>query len=191
MFNDILQERMLNDARIAGTEGVSSNVTRTNHSPAFHAIQPGKIVQNGNNLEVSPMATPNSFARLSSVAGSKKAEVEQPDLKASTAKVSPAVTPLAKIPKKSDNSEGKAKRGRDGTTGVSTVEQIPKGGTDPVGSINKSSEDSNRATPQRPLNPFAKSSSNKEQSTSLLDSIKKMKVESEKVDKANIKKVKV
>ncbi|CAM0950745.1 unnamed protein product [Alopecurus aequalis] len=187
-FSSLLEERMLNDARIAGTEGVSSNVTRTNHSPAFHAIQPSKIVQNGNNLDTSPMAAPNPFARRSSAAGSKKAEVEVKDR---AAKVSPAVTPLAKIPTKSDNSEGNAKRERDGTGGASTVEQIPKGGTDQVGSKNKSSEDSNRATPQRPLNPFAKSSSNKEQPTSLLDSIKKMKVESEKVDKANIKKVKI
>uniref|UniRef100_A0ACD5XXV6 Uncharacterized protein n=1 Tax=Avena sativa TaxID=4498 RepID=A0ACD5XXV6_AVESA len=174
-FSSILEERMLNDAKIAGPAGVYSNATSTNHSPAFHTIQPAKIVQNG-----------------SSASGSKKAEVEQPkEVKDNTAKVSPAVTPLAKIPKKNDNSEGKAKRARDGTAGASTVEQIPKAGTDQIGAKNKSSEDGNLAEPQRPLNPFAKSSSNKEQSTSLLDSIKKMKVESEKVDKANIKKVKV
>uniref|UniRef100_A0ACD5XQU9 Uncharacterized protein n=1 Tax=Avena sativa TaxID=4498 RepID=A0ACD5XQU9_AVESA len=174
-FSSLLEERMLNDAKIAGPGGVYSNLTSTNHSPAFHAIQPAKIVQNG-----------------SSASGSKKAEVEQPkEVKDNTAKVSPAVTPLAKIPKKNDNSEGKAKRARDGSAGVNAVQQIPKAGTDQIGAKNKSSEDGNRAEPQRPLNPFAKSSSNKEQSTSLLDSIKKMKVESEKVDKANIKKVKV
>jgi chromosome transmission fidelity protein 4 len=173
---DILQERMLNDARVGA---VCSNATSTNYPPAFHPTQPAKIVQNGNNLEASPMATPNPFARRSSAAVSKKAEVEQPnDVKDDNAKVSPAVTPLAKIPKKNDNSEGKAKRERDGIA-------------DQVGSKTKSSEDGNQAEPQRPLNPFAKSSSSKEQSSSLLDSIKKMKVESEKADKANVKKVKV
>ncbi|KAM0848004.1 hypothetical protein ACQ4PT_054654 [Festuca glaucescens] len=175
-FSSLLEERMLNDARVGA---VCSNATSTNHPPVFHATQPAKIVQNGNNLEASPMATPNPFAQRSSAAVSKKVEVEQrKDVKDNNAKVSPAVTPLAKIPKKNDNSEGKAKRERDGTA-------------DQVGSITKSSEDGNRAEPQRPLNPFAKSSSNKEQSSSLLDSIKKMKVESEKVDKANVKKVKV
>lgn len=185
-----MQERMLNDARIAGTVGVCSNPASTNHSPALHTIQPAKIVQNGSNLDEA--STPNSFAWRSSAAGPKKAELEQPkDVKDNTAKVSPEVTPLTKIPKKNDNSEGKAKRERDGTAGVSTAEQILKGGIDQAGAKNKSSEDGNRAEPQRPLNPFAKSSSNKEQSSSLLDSIKKMKVESEKVDKANGKKVKV
>jgi chromosome transmission fidelity protein 4 len=183
---------MLNDARIAGTQGGSLNATRTNHSPAFHATQHAKIVQNGNNSEASAMATPSPLARRSSASGSKKAEVEQPkDVEDNTAKVSPVVTPLAKIPMKNDSSNGKAKRDRDGAAGLSTVHQITKGGADQVGAKNKSSEDGNRAEPQRPLNPFAKSSSNKEQSSSLLDSIKKMKVESEKVDKANVKKVKV
>ncbi|XP_048529636.1 protein ENHANCER OF LHP1 1 [Triticum urartu] len=184
-FSSLLEERMLNDARTAGTVGVCLNPASTNHSPALHAIQPAKIVQNGGNLEEA--STPNPFARRSSAAGPKKAELEQPkDVKDNTAKVSPAVTPLAKIPKKNDNSEGKAKRERDGA-----AEQILKGGIDQAGAKNKGSEDSNRGEPQRPLNPFAKSSSNKEQSSSLLDSIKKMKVESEKVDKTNSKKVKV
>uniref|UniRef100_A0A453KHX9 Calmodulin-binding domain-containing protein n=1 Tax=Aegilops tauschii subsp. strangulata TaxID=200361 RepID=A0A453KHX9_AEGTS len=180
-----MQERMLNDARTAGTVGVCSNPASTNHSPALHTIQPAKIVQTGGNLEEA--STPNPFARRSSAAGPKKAESEQPkDVKDNIAKVSPAVTPSAKIPKKNDNSEGKAKRERDGT-----AEPILKGGIDQAGAKNKSSEEGNRGEPQRPLNPFAKSSSNKEQSSSLLDSIKKMKVESEKVDKANSKKVKV
>ncbi|KAI4991256.1 hypothetical protein ZWY2020_039627 [Hordeum vulgare] len=188
-FSSLLEERMLNDARMTGTAGVCSNPASTNYSPALNKIQPAKIVQNGNNLEAS---TPNPSARRSSAAGSKKAELEQPkNMKENTAKLSPAVTPSAKIPKKTDTSEGKAKRERDGTAGVSTAEQILKGGIDQAGAKNKSSEDGSRGEPQRPLNPFAKSSSNKEQSSSLLDSIKKMKVESEKVDKANSKKVKV
>ena len=181
---------MLNDARIAGAVGVCSNATITKYPPALtnHAIQPAKILQSGNNLEVSGMPTPNSFAQRSSGAGSKKAEVEQlKEVKDTTAKVSPAVTPSAKIPKNNEKVEGKAKRDRDGATGVSAVEEHSRGGTDQVDAKNKSNRDSSRAEPQRAVNPFAKSSSNKEHLSSLFDSIKKMKVDNEKVEKASSK----
>lgn len=170
---------MLNDIRIVGTVGICSDNTIAKYSPVLttHAMQPAKVVQNGNNLEASALPTPNYVTQQNSATGSKKAKVEQPkEVKDTTAKVSPALTPLAKIPKKNEKVEGKPKRDMDG---ASAVEQNPKGGIDQVGEKNKSNEDGNRAEPQRPVNPFAKSSSNKEQSSSLLDSIKKMKVENQ------------
>ncbi|KAI4963768.1 hypothetical protein ZWY2020_010531 [Hordeum vulgare] len=129
-FSSLLEERMLNDARMTGTAGVCSNPASTNYSPALNKIQPAKIVQNGNNLEAS---TPNPSARRSSAAGSKKAELEQPkNMKENTAKLSPAVTlqpryPRRPIPLKESKEE------RDGTAGVSTAEQILKGGIDQAG----------------------------------------------------------
>jgi chromosome transmission fidelity protein 4 len=77
-----------------------------------------------------------------------------------------------------------------GATNATAVHQNQKGGAAQIGVKNKDTKDSNQAEPQRPVNPFAKSSSSKEESLSLLNSIK-MKVKNEKVDKAITKKVKV
>jgi chromosome transmission fidelity protein 4 len=60
-----------------------------------------------------------------------------------------------------------------GASNVTAVHQNQKGGAAQIGVKNKDTEDSNQAEPQRPVNPFAKSSSSKEQSLSLLDYIKK------------------
>lgn len=186
-FSSILEERMLNDTRTPGAIGVCSSATTAKYSPSLttHAIQPAKTVQNGNNMEASAAPALNPFSpQRSSAPGSKKAEVEQLKEPKVTEKASPSVTPLAKMPKKNEKAQGIAKTNRDVTA---VVEQLPKGVIDQVGVKNKSNEDSNRVEPQRPVNPFAKPSSNKDKSSSLLDSIKKMKVENEKVDKSNSK----
>ncbi|KAL6594289.1 hypothetical protein ACP70R_048482 [Stipagrostis hirtigluma subsp. patula] len=188
-FSSILQERMLSDTRNSGTIASCSNATVTKNSTALstHAVLPAKAVQSGNSLLESTLPKPNPVNLQSRSTEPKKPEAEHlKQLKDSTQKVSPALTPLAKIPKNSET-----KRDRTGASNPTAVDENQKGGMDQTGVKKKSTEDCNRAEPQRPVNPFAKSSSNKEQSSSLLDSIKKMNVENEKVDKANSKKVKV
>jgi chromosome transmission fidelity protein 4 len=193
-FSAILEEMMLNNAKIANTSGVFSN-SNTNYSPSpalsTQAVPPAKVVQNGNSLKLPTLPKLNPAAQRSNPTESNKAEVEQADnLKEISTKVSPAQTPLVKIPKNSEMGV-KTKKDNDGASHATTVDQNPKGGSGQVGLKNKSVDSCNGVQPQRPVNPFAKSSSSKEQPSSLFDSIKKMKVENEKVDKANSKKVKV
>ncbi|XP_062194749.1 protein ENHANCER OF LHP1 1 [Phragmites australis] len=188
-FSSILEARMINDTRNSGTVVSCSNATITKNSPALstHAVLAAKVVQSGNSLQESTLPKQNPVNQRSSSTEPMKAEGEQPkEINDSTRKVSPALTPLAKVPKNSET-----KRDRNGATNATAVDQNQNGGIDQIGAKKKSTEDYNRAEPKRPVNPFAKSSSSKEQSSSLLDSIKKMKVENEKVDKANSKKVNV
>ncbi|XP_052167833.1 protein ENHANCER OF LHP1 1 [Oryza glaberrima] len=193
-FSAILEEMMLNNAKIANTSGVFSN-SNTNYSPSpalsTQAVPPAKVVQNGNSLKLPTLPKLNPAAQRSNPTESNKAELEQADnLKEISTKVSPAQTPLVKIPKNSEMGV-KTKKDNDGASHATTVDQNPKGGSGQVGLKNKSVDSCNGVQPQRPVNPFAKSSSSKEQPSSLFDSIKKTKVENEKVDKANSKKVKV
>uniref|UniRef100_A0A0A9BUT2 Uncharacterized protein n=1 Tax=Arundo donax TaxID=35708 RepID=A0A0A9BUT2_ARUDO len=184
-FSSILEARMINDTRNSGTTVFCSNATITNNSPALsaHAVLAAKVVQSGNSLEESTLPKQNPVNQRSSSTEPKKAEEQPKEIMDSTRKVSPALTPLAKVPKNSET-----KRDRNGASNATAANQNQKGGTDQIGAKNKTTEDCNRADPQRPVNPFAKSSSSKEQLSSLLDSIKKMKAEN---DKANSKKVKV
>jgi chromosome transmission fidelity protein 4 len=176
---------MVNETRIPGTAGFCSNATiKTNPLLAVHSAPLPKVLQTGNTIQEFTLQKQNLVSNPASSTVSKKQEVDQPkEVKDSTPKVSPALTPLNKVPKNSET-----KRDSNGASNATAVHQNHKGGAAQVGVKNK---DSNQAEPQRPVNPFAKSSSSKEQSLSLLDSIKKMKVENEKVDKANTKKVKV
>ncbi|RCV33222.1 hypothetical protein SETIT_7G065800v2 [Setaria italica] len=184
-FSSILEERMLNGKKIAGAVGFSSNATITRNAPVLtsHAALPSKFVQNGKKLMESSLPIPNPSNQESSLIEPKKPKGEQVrGITGSALKVSPPFTPLTKVPKNSET-----KRDSNGAS----VDRNKKGGMDQTGSKKMSTEDCNRTEPQRPVNPFAKSSSSKEQSPSLLDSIKKMNVETEKVEKPNSKKVKV
>nr|CAB3498110.1 unnamed protein product [Digitaria exilis] len=184
-FSSILEERMLNDRKVAGAVGFCSNATIKRLTT--YETPPSKLVQNGNNLLGSPSPIPKPGNHESSLTEPKKPEAEQArgnnTLKASP---SPAFTPLAKVSKNSET-----KRDKIGASNATVVDQNKKGGMDQNGARKMSTEDCNRTELQRPVNPFAKSSSSKEQSPSLLDSIKKMNVETEKVEKPNSKKVKV
>jgi chromosome transmission fidelity protein 4 len=180
---------MVNETRIGGTVGFCSNATiKTNSLLAAHSAPPPKVLQSGNSVQESILPKQNLVNQISSIV-SKKQEADQPkEVKNSTLKVSPILTPLNKVPK---NSETKRDRNGASNSNATAVHQNQKGGAAQIDVKIKSTEGSNQAEPQRPVNPFAKSSSSKEQSSSLLDSIKKMKAENEKVDKANTKKVKV
>ncbi|KAK3154137.1 hypothetical protein QOZ80_2BG0186610 [Eleusine coracana subsp. coracana] len=190
-FSSILEERMVNDTRTGGTIGFCSNATiktRANSSLAIaHSALLPKVLQTGNSLQESTLPKQNPVNNNISSNVTKKQEAGQPkEAKDSTRKVSHSLTPLNKIPKNSET-----KRDRNGASNATVVHQSQQGSAAQIDVKSKGSEDSNQAEPQRPVNPFAKLSSSKEQSLSLLDSIKKMKVENEKVDKANTKKVKV
>ncbi|OEL35871.1 WD repeat and HMG-box DNA-binding protein 1 [Dichanthelium oligosanthes] len=188
-FSSILEERMLNNRKIAGSVGLCSNATITRNTPVLtgHATLPSRIVQNGNNLLESSLPMPNPGNQESSLIEPKKPEEQMSGINESAKKVSPAFTPLAKVLKNSET-----KRDRNGASNATIVNnQNKKGDIDQNESKKLSIEDCNLTEHQRPVNPFAKSSSSKEQSPSLLDSIKKMKVETEKVEKPNSKKAKV
>jgi chromosome transmission fidelity protein 4 len=181
---------MVNETRIGGTIGFCSNATiKTNSLLTAHSAPPPKVLQTGNSVQESILPKQNLVNNQISSIVSKKLEADQPkEVKNSTLKVSPTLTPLNKVPK---NSETKRDRNEASNSNATTVHQNRKGGAAQINIKIKSTEGSNQAEPQRPVNPFAKSSSSKEQSSSLLDSIKKMKAENEKVDKYNTKKVKV
>uniref|UniRef100_A0A0D9XBH2 Uncharacterized protein n=1 Tax=Leersia perrieri TaxID=77586 RepID=A0A0D9XBH2_9ORYZ len=191
-FSAILEERMLNDPKNAKTTGVFSNTnTKYSASPALstEAVPPAKVVQNGNSLKLPTLPKLNPAVQQSP-AGSNKVEIEQANsLKEISPKVSSVQTPLSKISTYSEKVALKTMKDKDGASHA--VDQNPKGGVDQVGLKTKSVKDCSGIQPQRPVNPFAKSSSSKEQPSSLFDSIKKMKIENEKVDKADSKKVKV
>ncbi|RLN35460.1 WD repeat and HMG-box DNA-binding protein 1 [Panicum miliaceum] len=177
-FSAILEERMLNDRKIAGTVGFCSNDTITRNPPVLttHATLTTKFVQNENSSLESSLPILNPGNQESSFIEPREPEGEQArGINESSLKVSPAFTPLAKVPKSNET-----KKDSNGASNASVVDQNKKGGID--GAKKMSTEDCNRTEPQRPVNPFAKSSS-KEQSPSLLDSIKRMKVETEKVEK--------
>ncbi|CAN6203962.1 unnamed protein product [Urochloa humidicola] len=187
-FSSILEERILNDRKIAGAVGICSNATITRNMPVLtpHATLPSKFGQNGEKVIYSSLPIPNPGNQESSLIEPKKPDGEQPTGTIGGAlKVSPAFTPLAKAPKNSE-----AKRDRNGAPNA-TIADKNKGGMDQIGAKKISTEHCNRTEPQRPVNPFVKSSSGKERSPSLLDSIKKMNVEIEMVEKPNSKKVKV
>lgn len=174
---------MLNDRKIAGTVGLCSNATVMTNKPALttQATLPSKFVQNGNSLLESSLPKLNLVNQQSSLTEPKKPTGEQArEIKDSTRKVSPAFAPLAKVPRKNET-----KTDRNGAPNEASVDLNQKGNTDNTGAKKMSNEDCNRAEPQRPVNPFAKSSTSKEQSSSLLDSIKKMEV-----DKSNSKSLK-
>ncbi|RLM87745.1 WD repeat and HMG-box DNA-binding protein 1 [Panicum miliaceum] len=182
-FSAILEERMLNDRKIAGTVGFCSNATITRNPPVLttHATLTTKFVQNENSSLESSLPIPNPGNQESSLIEPKKPEGEQVrGINESYLKVSSAFTPLAKVPKSNET-----KKDSNGASNASVVDQNKKGGMDEAKKMN--TEDCNRTEPQRPVNPFAKSSSSKEQSPSLLDSIKRMKVETEKVEKPSSK----
>uniref|UniRef100_A0A0A9CDN0 WDHD1/CFT4 helical bundle domain-containing protein n=1 Tax=Arundo donax TaxID=35708 RepID=A0A0A9CDN0_ARUDO len=183
-FSSILEARKINGTRNSQTAVSCSNARITKNSPALsgHAVLAAKVVQCGNSLQESTLPKHNPVNQRSSSTEPKKA-VEPKEIKDNIRKVSPTLTPLAKVPKNSET-----KKDRNGASNATAADQNQKGGFDQIGAINKTTEDCNRAEPQRPVNPFAKSSSSKEQSSSLLDSVKKVKVEN---DKANSKKVKV
>uniref|UniRef100_J3MVR2 Uncharacterized protein n=2 Tax=Oryza brachyantha TaxID=4533 RepID=J3MVR2_ORYBR len=194
-FSSILEERMLNDAKIVKTTGVLSN-TNTNYPPSLafstQAVAPAKVVQNGNSLKLSTLPELNPATQQRNPSESNKAEVEHgTQSKERSLKVSPLQAPLAKIQKNGENVAIKTKKDKDGSSHATTVDQNPKGGIHQVALKNMSTDDCSGLQPQRPVNPFAKSSSSKEQPSSVFDSIKKMKVENDKVDKADSKKVKV
>ncbi|CAN6237368.1 unnamed protein product [Urochloa humidicola] len=184
-FSSILEERMLNDKKIAGAVGICSNATTTitRNMPVLtpHTTLPSKFGQNGKNIDSSlPILNPGN--QESSLIEPKKTDGEQArGIIGSDLKVSPAFTSLAKVPKNSET-----KRDRNGASNA-TIADKNKGGMDQIVAEKMSTEHCNRTEPQRPFNPFAKSSSGKEQSPSLLDSIKKMNVETEKVEKPNSK----
>ncbi|CAO2044836.1 unnamed protein product [Urochloa humidicola] len=185
-FSSILEERMLNDKKIAGAVGICSNATITRNMPVLtpSTTLPSKFGQNGKKIDSSlPILNPGN--QESSLIEPKKTDGEQArGIIGSDLKVSPAFTSLAKVPKNSET-----KRDRNGASNA-TIADKNKGGMDQIVAEKMSTEHCNRTEPQRPFNPFAKSSSGKEQSPSLLDSIKKMNVETEKVEKPN-RKVKV
>jgi chromosome transmission fidelity protein 4 len=181
---------MLNDKKIAGAAGFSSNATITRNTPVLttHAALPSKFVQNGKKLMESALPTPNPSNQENCLIERepKKPKGEARGTTGSAFKVSSPFTPLTKVPKNSET-----KKDKTGVSNAIMVDQNKKGGMDQTGAKKMSTEDCNRTGPQRPVNPFAKSSSSKEHSPSLLDSIKKMNVETEKVEKPNSKKVKV
>ncbi|PAN11499.1 hypothetical protein PAHAL_2G176200 [Panicum hallii] len=182
-FSAILEERMLNDRKIAGTVGFCSNATITRNPPVLttHATLTTKFVQNENSSLESSLPIPNPGNQECSLIEPKKPEGEQArGINESYLKVSSAFTPLAKVPKSNET-----KKDSNGASNASVVDQNKKEVMDEAKKM--STEDCNRTEPQRPVNPFAKSSSSKEQSPSLLDSIKRMKVETEKVEKPSSK----
>jgi chromosome transmission fidelity protein 4 len=183
VMNIMFQERMLNDRKIAGTVGFCSNATITRNPPVLttHATLTTKFVQNENSSLESSLPIPNPGNQECSLIEPKKPEGEQArGINESYLKVSSAFTPLAKVPKSNET-----KKDSNGASNASVVDQNKKEVMDEAKKM--STEDCNRTEPQRPVNPFAKSSSSKEQSPSLLDSIKRMKVETEKVEKPSSK----
>ena len=177
VMNIMFQERMLNDRKVAEAASFCSNATITRNPAVLttHATVPTKFVQNGNSSLESSLPIQSLGNQESSLIELKKPEGEQArGINKSSLKVSPAFTPLVKVPKSNET-----KKDSNGASNASVVDQNKKGGMD--GAKKMSTEDCDRTEPQGPINPFAKSSSNKEQPPSLLDSIKRMKVETEKV----------
>ncbi|KAF8646040.1 hypothetical protein HU200_066003 [Digitaria exilis] len=188
-FSSILEERMLNDRKVVGAVGFCSNATIKRNTPVLTTYEtpPSKLAQNLNNFLGSSLPIPKLGNQENSLTEPKKPEAEQArGNNTPKASPSPAFTPLAKVSKNSET-----KRDKIGASNATVVDQNKNGGVDQNGARKMSTEDCNRTELQRPVNPFAKSSSSKEQSPSLLDSIKKMNVETEKVEKSNSKKVKV
>ena len=182
VMNIMFQERMLNNRKIAEIAGFCSNATITRNPAVLttHATVPTKFVQNENSSLESSLPIPSPGNQESSLIELKKPEGEQArGINKSSLKVSPAFTPLAKVPKSNET-----KKDSIGASNAS-VDQNKKGGIE--GAKKMSTEDCDRTEPQRPINPFAKSSASKEHSPSLLDSIKRMKVETEKVEKPSSK----
>ena len=183
VMNIMFQERMLNDRKIAEAASFCSNATITRNPAVLttHATVPTKFVQNGNSSLESSLPIQSLGNQESSLIELKKPEGEQArGINKSSLKVSPAFTPLAKVPKSNET-----KKDSIGASNASVVDQNKKEGID--GAKKMSTEDCDRTEPQGPINPFAKSSSSKEQPPSLLDSIKRMKVETEKVEKPSSK----
>jgi len=181
-MNIMFQERMLNNRKIAEIAGFCSNATITRNPAVLttHATVPTKFVQNENSSLESSLPIPSPGNQESSLIKLKKPEEQARGINKSSLKVSPAFTPLVKVPKSNET-----KKDSNGASNASVVDQNKKGGMD--GAKKMSTEDCDRTEPQGPINPFAKSSSNKEQPPSLLDSIKRMKVETEKVEKPSSK----
>lgn len=160
-FSSIIEERVLNDKIIAGAGGFCSNATIMTNTPVLttQATLPSMFMQDGNRSLESSLPKLNIVNQQCNSTEPKKPAGERGiEIKDRTQKDSSASVPFAKVPKNSEN-------------------QNQEGGIDHTGAKKESTKYCNRAEPQRPVNPFAKSSSSKEQSSSLLDSIKKMKVE--------------
>ncbi|WVZ63894.1 hypothetical protein U9M48_013488 [Paspalum notatum var. saurae] len=187
-FSSILEERMSNDRKIAGTVGFCSNASIMKDTPVStaQATAPSMFVQNGKKLLESSLPKPNLVNQQSSSTETMKLEEQAGETKDRARKNLPAFTPSAKVTKNSET-----KRDRNGAYITAAADQNQKGATDHMGTKKNSMDECNQSEPQRPVNPFAKSWSNKEQSSSLLDSIKKMKVETEKVNKPNSLKLKM
>lgn len=164
---------MLND-RIAGTGGICSNATIMTNTPVLttQATLPSKFMQAANSSLESSLPKPNLVNQQCSLTEPKKPAGEQGFEKDSTRKVSSAFIPFTKVPKNSET-----KKHRNGASNAAVGDQNQVGGIDHTGAKKMSTEYCNGAEPQRPVNPFAKSLSSKEQSSSVLDSIKKMKVD--------------
>lgn len=177
-FSSILEERMSNFRKEAGTVGYCSDATIMNEPVLTdRATLPSKFMHNQNSLLDSSLPKPNHVNQQSSLTEPMKPGEQAREIKDNTQKKLPAFTPLAKIPQNSET-----KRGKNGASIAAAVGQNQKGDINHIGKKNNT-EKCIRAEPQRPVNPFAKSSSSKEQSSSLLDSIKKMNVETEKTNK--------
>jgi hypothetical protein len=98
---------MVNETRIGGTVGFCSNATiKTNSLLAAHSAPPPKVLQSGNSVQESILPKQNLVNQISSIV-SKKQEADQPkEVKNSTLKVSPILTPLNKVPKNSETKIG-------------------------------------------------------------------------------------
>jgi len=165
---------MLNNKIIAGTGRFCSNATIMTSTTVLttQATLPSKFMQDGNSSLESSLPKPNLVNQQCSSTEPKNSAGEQGiEIKDSTGKVSSAFIPSTKVPKSSET-----KKHRNGASNSAVVDQNQEGGIDHTGAKKMSTEYCNRE-PQRPVNPFAKSSSSKEPSSSLLDSIKKMKVD--------------
>ena len=95
---------MVNETRIGGTVGLCSNATiKMNSLLAAHSALPPKVLQTGNSLQESALPKQNLVNNQMSSVVTKKQETDQSkEVKDGAQKVSPALTPLHKVPKTSE-----------------------------------------------------------------------------------------
>ncbi|CAO2181597.1 unnamed protein product [Urochloa humidicola] len=119
-FSSILEERMLNNKKIAGAVGICSNATITRNMPVLtpHTTLPSKFGQNGKKIDSSlPILNPGN--QESSLIEPKKPDGEQArGIIGSDLKVSPVFTSLAKVPKNSET-----KRDRNGASNATIADK--------------------------------------------------------------------
>ncbi|KAG1326667.1 WD repeat and HMG-box DNA-binding protein 1 [Cocos nucifera] len=202
-FNSILEERLFNESKgTAAAPSLATNGTITNNTlllRASPAPEITKVVETASassspTLPQSHFSMQEKVEKASNMVGGmepcKDPDGENEKIVFNPMKFHQPINPFAK--QSNDQEKAQERRRRDVETCKDASKGNPKEGVDQVlpkvtsGGI--SNDGSSQRQSHRPVNPFAKASSNHEKS-SLLDSIKKMKkADHEKNEKVNNKK---